>query len=295
MQTLLFTGASGFLGSNIIPLLAEQYVIETLGLGAGNKYIVDLSEEVPTLEKRYDIVVHAAGEAHYQPCNQEESDAFFSVNVKGTINLSKSLESTGMPDSLLFISSVAVYGLMEGEEITEDFPLHGNTPYALSKIKAEEFLTKWCNDNGVTLCILRPVLIAGENPPGNLGKMVKAIRKGLYCRVAGGKARKSIIMAEDIARIIPFIKDRGGVYNISSSHHPMVRELESLIAQQVGRKLILNIPYWGVKLVAKIGDILGSPVNSMSLKKMTSSLTFSNKKAIGVGWKPVGLLKNFKI
>ncbi len=43
------------------------------------------------------------------------------------------------------------------------------TPYAMSKRLAEEYLHKWCYEHNVILGIIRPSLIAGPNPPGNLG------------------------------------------------------------------------------------------------------------------------------
>ena len=54
----------------------------------------------------------------------------------------------GPPKALVFISTVAVYGCESGELITEEHPLEGETPYAKSKILAEEYLT-----NGVG-CIM---------------------------------------------------------------------------------------------------------------------------------------------
>jgi len=80
------------------------------------------------------------------------------------------LEKVGVPESFIFVSTVAVYGCETGEDIDENHPLKGNTPYALSKIQAEKFLTEWCHTNNVKLGIIRPSLIAGPNPPGNLGE-----------------------------------------------------------------------------------------------------------------------------
>lgn len=54
------------------------------------------------------------------------------------------LENVGVPKALIFISTVAVYGCEFGEQITEEHTLNGTTPYAKSKIMAEEYLTNWC-------------------------------------------------------------------------------------------------------------------------------------------------------
>ena len=201
MKTLLCTGASGFLGQNIMPALLMQYdKVATLGRNSVNDIQADLSADVPILPQRFSTVLHAAGLAHTIPSDERERQRFFDVNVGGTHNLCLALEKSGVPDCFIYISSVAVYGCDEGTMIDENHPLNGHTPYALSKIKAEKYLDKWCTDHGVTLTILRPALIVGKKAPGNLGAMTRAIRKGFYINISGGKARKSMLMADDIAR-----------------------------------------------------------------------------------------------
>jgi dTDP-4-dehydrorhamnose reductase len=49
------------------------------------------------------------------------------------------LKKSSLPKSFIFISTIAVYGCETGEEITKEHPLNGDSPYALSKIQAEQF------------------------------------------------------------------------------------------------------------------------------------------------------------
>jgi GlcNAc-P-P-Und epimerase len=297
-MNLLFTGASGFLGHNIRPILAQDYRIKTIGLYEQDDFLVDISNTIPKLTEKFDIVLHAAGKAHVLPKNKSDNNLFFSTNLQGTINLCKALERSGLPESLIFISSVAVYGLDYGTDITEDAPLKGNTAYALSKIQAELFLGDWCLKNGVKLSILRPSLIAGEKPVGNLGAMIKGIKSGTYFRIGNGGAKKSVLMAKDIALIIPKLVKIGGIYNLCDNHHPSFAELEELISKQLNIKRPRTIPYFAAKSMALVGDIIGSkfPVNSDKLDKMTKSLTFSNQKAKrALDWEPLDVLVNFKV
>ena len=295
---LLFTGASGFLGNNVRPLLERVYEITTAGLLSQDDYTVNIAREVPELHERYDVVLHAAGKAHSIPKTEEEKQAFFDVNLQGTKNLCSALEKVGIPGAFIFISTVAVYGCDYGENITEEHPLNGTTPYAMSKRLAEEYLQKWCYEHNVILGIIRPSLLAGPNPPGNLGAMISGIRSGRYLSIAGGQARKSILMVQDIAKLVPLLAKRGGIYNVCDSYQPTFRELEALICKQMKKSLPLSIPYWLAKGMALIGDFLGkkAPVNSLKLDKITKSLTFSNEKAIcELGWKPMSVLDNFRI
>ena len=297
-MNLLFTGASGFLGNNVRPILEKTYQVVTIGLTSEDNYTVNIAKEVPELKEHCEIVLHAAGKAHVVPRTEEEKKAFYDVNLQGTKNLCAALEKSGIPQAFIFISTVAVYGCEFGSNITEKHPLNGDTPYALSKIQAEEFLTEWCNKHGVILSIIRPSLIAGPNPPGNLGAMIKGIKTARYLSIGGGNARKSVLMVEDIAHLVPILVKRGGIYNVCDDEQPSFRQLETVICTQLGKKLPISIPFWVAKCMAIVGDCLGkkAPINSLKLKKITESLTFSNEKAKReLGWKPTPVLENFII
>ena len=298
MTKILFTGASGFLGYNIRPILEKTYDVHTIGLTDDDDIKFNIAKDVPPINTHYDIVLHAAGKAHTVPKTEAEKQVFYDVNYQGTVNLCKALEKAGTPKTLIFISTVAVYGCEYGELIDETHPLNGDTPYAKSKIMAEEYLTKWCLDNNVRLGILLPSLLAGKNAPGNLGAMVNGIKKGYYMNIAGGKVVKSILMAEDIAHLLPLLEEKGGVYNVCDTRQPSFGEISVSVAKQLGKGKPLNIPYWMAWCMAKVGDLLGSkaPINSYKLEKMTKSLTFSNEKAKHeLGWEPLDVLENYVI
>ena len=298
MEKILFTGGTGFLGKNVRPILDKEYEVTTCGITSEDMIKANLAKETPKLDKHYDIVLHACGKAHVVPKTEAEKKAFFDVNYTGTKHLCEALEKVGVPKAIVFISTVAVYGCEYGDLITEEHPLEGKTPYAKSKIMAEEYLTEWCKKNNVVLGILRPSLLAGKDAPGNLGAMVNGVRKGFYMNIAGGKVIKSILMAEDIARILPSLVEKGGTYNVCDTRQPSFGELSISVAKQLGKGKPMNIPYWMAWCMAKVGDLLGSkaPINSYKLEKMTKSLTFSNEKARKeLGWEPSDVLDNYKI
>ena len=120
MENLLFTGGSGFLGNNIRPVLDLHYDVTTCGISPDDGIKANLAKEIPQLDKHYDIVLHACGKAHVVPKTEAEKQAFFDVNYHGTVNLCSALEKVGTPRSLVFISTVAVYGCESGELITEE-------------------------------------------------------------------------------------------------------------------------------------------------------------------------------
>ena len=298
MKRLLFTGGTGFLGKNVMPLLMEKYEVVTCGITPDDAIQANLAKEAPKFDQHFDIVLHACGKAHVVPKTEAEKQAFFDVNYQGTVNLCSALEKVGVPKALVFISTVAVYGCEYGNLITEEHPLNGGSPYAKSKIMAEKYLTEWGKKHNVVLGILRPSLLAGKNAPGNLGAMVNGVRKGFYMNIAGGSVVKSILMAEDIAHILPFLIEKGGIYNVCDTRQPSFGELSISVAKQLGKRKPISIPYWMAWCMAKVGDLLGSkaPINSYKLKKMTKSLTFSNEKArMELGWEPLDVLENYRV
>ena len=89
----------------------------------------------------------------------------------------------------------------QGELVTENDELLAKDAYGLSKILAEKLIQEWCKKNKVVCTILRLPLVVGYNPPGNLGAMIKSIKSGFYLNIAGGKVKKSMVLASDVAKI----------------------------------------------------------------------------------------------
>ncbi|GGP06532.1 UDP-galactose-4-epimerase [Cloacibacterium rupense] len=297
-MSILFTGSNGFLGKNVIPHLSKDDKLYSLDLYNAN-FNCNLSNQIPDFKDvEFNVVFHAAGKAHTIPKNLEEEKLFFDINENGTKNLCLALEKNKVPDTFIFISTVAVYGLSVGENISENFPLHGETPYAKSKINAEFFLKNWCEKNNVKLVILRPSLISGENPPGNLGDMINGIKSGKYLNIGKGNAKKSVFFVNDFAYIINNVsRISAGVYNVCDSHHPTFLELSEKISNLLGKSKPISIPFFVAKLLAFIGDFLGdkAPINTLKLSKITKSLTFSNDKIRKeLEWEPSDVLNNFK-
>lgn len=289
---VLLTGASGFLGNYINNSFVSIVNVFTLG-----RINCDLTHSIPLLPD-VNIVIHAAGKAHSVPKNSLEKQAFFDVNFKGTQNLLQGLEeSQSLLKAFVFISTVAVYGRESGVNISEDAPLLAKDPYGLSKIQAEQLVIEWCKKNNVICTILRLPLLVGANPPGNLGAMIKGIKKGYYFNIAGGRAQKSMVLASDVAQCILKVSEIGGIYNLTDGYHPTFNELSRTISLQLGRKFVPNMPLVFAKVLAKIGDLIGEkfPINSSKLAKIMAPLTFDDSKARNAfGWNPSPVLEEFK-
>jgi len=287
--------ASGFLGSHIFQaLLKKGCDIKTIGRTNDSDIQWNLQLPFPEVPK-VEMVVHCAGLAHRVSDKESVNMEFYSVNEFGTQNLCLALESNGnLPDTFVFISTVAVYGKDTGHMIDEHTTPEPKTSYGISKLRAELYLQEWAIKNKVNLLVLRLPLVVGNGVPGNLRAMVNAIRKGYYFRLGGGMARRSMVLATDVADFIASSLNKSGLYNLTDGHNPRYSELEEFIGSSLGRK-VRSLPIFFVKLLANLGDYLYFlPINNNRLKKLTSDLTFSNLKARSmVGWNPMQVVGNF--
>ena len=291
---VLITGVSGFLGNYIFQCLNKVSEVWTLGRVGNSSIKCDLAKCEPSIMIGFDLIIHAAGIAHLVPRNEKGVKSFRKVNFEGTKNLCLGIEKSGqIPQRFVFISTVAVYGLETGENIGEDTQLLGTSPYAISKIRAELFLIDWCKKHNIILTILRLPLVVGPGAPGNFGSMLKAIRKGYYFRIGNGRARRSMVLASDVAEIISHASEIGGIYNLNDGKNPSFKELDSYLAGVFGKKIKI-MPLYLAKLLAKIGDYTPKfPFNSYKLLKMDSNLTFSSDLAKQkLNWNPRPVIGN---
>lgn len=296
MRKTLLTGASGFLGNYLFRQLVLTGECKTLGRNKTNDIQCDLSLQVPRLHG-FTHIVHNAGKAHVIPANKQEAEEFDQVNVIGTQNLLSALDmSASLPELVVYTSSVAVYGLDQGENIVESTPLLGASPYAKSKIESEELLRKWGLNRGVPVIILRlPLVVGAKNPKGNLKAMIDGLKTGLYFRPGSGNAKKSMVLAEDVAGLISTLQGISGTFNLTDGHHPSLAELDTCFANTLKKK-VRSIPKGVLEALAKIGDVISLfPLNTLKLKKMTSTLTFDDQLAVAkLGWSPRSVLEDIQ-
>ena len=297
MNNILITGASGFLGKEVTEVLKKKLEnnIWTLGKTQTTYHHIFsdlLAENISLPNVAFNQVIHLAGKAHTYPKTPEEAQEFEDINYYGTINLLNALVNQTEIKSFMFASTVAVYGVESGENISEDFVLQTSTPYGKSKRAAEIAIMEFCEKKNINFLILRLPLIAGENPPGNLGKMKKAISNGYYVRIKGNTVKKSVVLANDVAHLISDNKFKSGIYNLTDGRNPTFSEIESALEKSQKRRIIFNVPLSVLNKVAIAGDFLlkfkiNAPLNSAKLKKITSSLTFNDDKAVKeLNWKP---------
>lgn len=299
----LVTGGSGFIGRQVARFLERQgHQVAVLGRSPVQGYRTVLGDlaraEIDFRGEGFPHVYHVAGLAHVEPRTNEERERFTLVNVEGTRTLLTGLERCReLPRSFLLVSTVAVYGVEEGDLLDETTERRASDPYGLSKRQAEDLVQKWGERRGVRTAIVRLPLVAGPGAPGNLRRMVTAIAAGRYLGMGAGTARRSMVRVADVAEVLPTVAEAGGIFHLTDGFHPSFGELETTLAAALGRRPPWRLPTPLAHAAAGIGDVLEAvtrkqmPFNRRALGKMTSTLTFSDEKARqALGWRPTRVL-----
>jgi nucleoside-diphosphate-sugar epimerase len=299
----LVTGGSGFLGRYAVQsLVAAGNDVTVLGRAAfaGRRTIVaDLTKPGLDLGRSpFFAIYHFAGLAHHAARTEAEQQRFFQVNSGGTKNLLSALEhSDKLPDAVVLISTVAVYGIEEGVQVDETTPRNALEPYGASKIQAENILLDWGARHGVRTAVIRLPLVVGRDAPGNLGALVGALKRGTYLGVGSGTARRSMVLASDVARVLPAVAKVGGIFHLTDGYHPSFVEIENALSAAIGRKAPKRLPKNLAGFSARVGDFMQQltgvslPLTTSRLTKMTSTLTFSDDLARkAFGWNPSRVL-----
>jgi nucleoside-diphosphate-sugar epimerase len=286
---ILITGSSGFLGNYLVDYLKRNNEVLTLSK-KNSDFNFDLSSQIPFFNgEKFDLVIHAAGKAHKVPRNRLDIKNFYDSNYNGTINLLKAFNCGDLPSKLLFISTVSVYGLDEGLNISEEFSLNAKDAYGRSKILAENYVSNWCISNKIVLTIFRLPLLIGVNSKGNFRSMITAIKGRYYFNISNIFVKKSMVLAIDVAKYSIAASNVGGVYNLTVGFHPTFQDLSKKIALILKKKRPPEINFRIVFVLSLIGSLFGSlsPLNYSKFRKMTRDLTFNDNKArLAFGWEP---------
>lgn len=296
MRKIIVTGATGFVGKNLIEYMSVNKLRLTQRLSLRN----NLPNELPSS----DVLIHLAGKAHDLQ-NASNPQEYFDVNDTMTRDLFDLFLKSDIKDFIYFSSVKAVADTVEGG-LKEDAIANPKTPYGQSKLQAEEYLLSKPLPEGRRLFIIRPCMIHGPGNKGNLNLLYKVVKKGMPYPLGAFDNRRSFLSIDNLLYIIGrLINDPNipsGVYNVADDVSLSTNELIKIIAEASSVKgRVWKLSKGLITGMAKVGDTLHLPLNSERLKKLTESYVVSNekiKKALDIKELPVsskeGLMKTIK-
>ena len=259
-KNILVTGGAGFIGSNLVDRLVLQKnnvtVLDNLFTGKLenidsfsdinfiNGSVTD-SSLVNELVSKADVVFHLASRNIMLSTENPKED--FQVNVVGTLNVLLAAKKYNV-EKIIFSSSASVYGNPLNFPIQEETSLRPLSPYAASKISAENYCMAFYESFEVPVTILRFSNVYGaKQEPGNkycgvIAKFFDCINNNFPLRIFGdGEQTRDFTHIEDTieAAIIAAVSPKavGEVYNISSGKETSINNLAKLVLQIAGKDL----------------------------------------------------------
>jgi dihydroflavonol-4-reductase len=255
---VLVTGASGFLGHNLVPiLLASGYTVRALVRASSDtKQLLDLGVELVTGDVheaasvdaamvgcRY--VVHAAGLFRLWGDVRD----FERTNVQGTANVLEAACRHGV-QKLVHISTAAVAGNPSpGQVIDEDTPNRPADAYQRSKVDGENLVRMFAQTTRLPAVILRPGAFYGPWGRYAFNRLFfEDPLKGLLIQVHWGRRVTFPVFVPDVAHVIvAALKDGrpGVVYTFAG---------DSLTHRQANRIIsrLARIPAWRLNVPAAL-------------------------------------------
>jgi UDP-glucose 4-epimerase len=174
---VLVTGGLGFLGHAVtLDLLAAGHQVTVLTRGRADAKPAagaDLAEgdlrdrdrirEI-IVAGRFDAVCHLAAVTRARDSFADPL-TYYDVNVGGTLNVLMALDAVRgsmAPPRMVFTSTNIVYGSQHNGALSEELTPHPESPYAASKVAAEQLVAAYAATGAIGAVILRPFNIAGS-------------------------------------------------------------------------------------------------------------------------------------
>ncbi|MEO9522550.1 UDP-glucose 4-epimerase family protein [Marinobacter alexandrii] len=297
-EGMLVTGATGFIGGQLIRRLADQPSIVVRGAvratpagdHSGLIAVGEINGDTDWSEalKGQHAIVHTAARAHIM--DDEAADPlteFRSVNVAGTLNLARQAAAAGV-ERFVFISSIKVNGeqTTSGHCFTADDVPAPEDPYGISKREAEEGLQQIAEETGLEVVIIRPPLVYGQGVKGNFANMTKLIAKGFPLPLGAIHNKRSLVALDNLLDLIincianPAAANQ--VFLVSDGEDLSTSELLRCVGKAMGQPArLLPVP---AKLLQIGATVLGK--KAMAQRLLGSLQVDTSKTREMLGWEP---------
>lgn len=259
MKTLV-TGGAGFIGRWIVKkLLDDGYevcVLDDLSNGRieniedfkDNSNLEFVSGDIRDNEvltsvfKDVDVCIHAAAAINVQE-SIDNPQRYYDVNVNGTFNILEAARNRNV--KVVLIGTCMVYDLTASKAISEEHPLNPKSPYAGSKLAAENLALSYFHAYSLPVVITRPFNTYGpyqksDMEGGVVSIFIRSLLEGELLNVFGdGTQTRDLLYVEDCAEFIVKAsfdeKAVGEVINAGSGKDIAIKDLALLICKDAGR------------------------------------------------------------
>lgn len=266
-KKLLITGADGFIGSHLTEELVRRgynirafvyynsfnswgwldhidpKIKDSLEVFAG-----DIRDPygVKQAVKGCDQVLHLAALISI-PYSYQAPDNYIDTNVKGTLNVLQAARELEI-EKVVHTSTSEVYGSAQFVPITETHPLNGQSPYAASKIGADQLALSFYYSFGTPVAIIRPFNTFGPRQsaraviPTIITQMIRGER---LLRLGSISPTRDFSFIKDTVRgfidVAESERSLGEVINIGSNFEISIADTTRVIAEEMGLSIDIEV------------------------------------------------------
>ncbi|MEO7219148.1 MAG: NAD-dependent epimerase/dehydratase family protein [Gemmatimonadaceae bacterium] len=256
MRRVLVTGGAGFIGSHIAEALVAKdtdvTVVDNLSTGFTDNLkslegririerldLVD-GDIAALLANDFDAIIHAAANA-YIPTSIEDPERDLLDNVIATHRLLAAVRKVSPKTSFVYISTAAVYGEGSGVPITEDELTRPVSPYGVSKLAAEHYVTLYARLYGLKTNAVRLFSVYGP-------RLRKQVVWDFMTRLAAnpeeliingdGTEERDLNHVGNVVAAVLLVAERGDmtgdVYNVAARDSVSIDELARMLSKAMG-------------------------------------------------------------
>lgn len=260
-KKILITGAGGFIGSHLTETLVQRGCkVRAFVLYNSYSSWEWLDQTSPEIKKKMEVVLGDIRDPHGVKRAMEGCDVVFHLaaliaipysyhsptsyvdtNVTGTLNILQAARELRI-EKVIHTSTSEVYGTARYVPISEDHPLHGQSPYSATKIAADQLALSFYSSFNLPVSILRPFNTYGPR------QSARAIIPTVITQIASGQERVKL-GALHPTRDFSYIEDTvkgfiacaasdasvGEVINIGSNYEISISDTVKLVAEIMDR------------------------------------------------------------
>lgn len=266
-KNIVVTGASGFIGSALVPFLIEKGYEVTIFSSSEVNVADNLLEKIEW--NTVDHIIHLAAKT-FVPDSWENPSEFYNVNLQGTVNI---LEVCRKYNISLTYMSAYIYGTPLKNPIKETDIIKPNNPYSQSKYFAEEACKFYSLNFNVNVVILRPFNIYGKGQRTDF-LIPSVLQQVLFedkINVKSLLPKRDYVYIDDLLEVVKRTMEhafRYNVFNVGSGISYSVKEV--------------------IEIMQKIAGT-NKPVESMDsfrINELDDTIADIEKIKKELGWKP---------
>lgn len=291
---VLVTGASGFVGRHVAPVLAREgwSVRRAVRSPEGMDDEVVIGSIGPDTDwtaalEGVDAVVHLAARVHHKH-EEHAVQLYRNVNIAGTLHLARSAATAGVRQ-FIFVSTVLVHGRSnEGRApFSENDILTPRGLYGMSKAAAEAGLRTLARDSDMKISVIRPPLVYGAGAKGNFALLTRAVNLGMPLPFGAIRNHRAFLAVQNLSSFIlrrlahPDPASNFEIFLVADTEQVSTPEFIERLAKAAGK----NSRLFGMPpdLLSTLLGVMGRQDTHDSL---IGSLELNLAKAIATGWQP---------